>query len=90
MNHLDKKAELIKIRDWEKKHKTSPVPVIALTAHAMKKDHLRSLDAGCSDHLTKPLRKQELLDAISRNICHLENPDHDCEDGTPYVQERKN
>ena len=53
-----------KIRDWEKKHKTIPVPVIALIAHAMKKDHLRSLDAGCSDHLTKPLRKQELLDAI--------------------------
>ncbi len=41
-------------------------PIIALTAHAMKEDQTRCIEAGCNDYLTKPLHITSLLDKISR------------------------
>ena len=43
-------------------------PIIALTAHAMKEERDRSLQAGCNDHLTKPLDSRRLLEKISHLI----------------------
>ncbi|MDX8398704.1 MAG: response regulator [Gallionellaceae bacterium] len=39
--------------------------IIALTAHALKEDEQRSMDAGCNGHLTKPIKKKVLLEALS-------------------------
>gem|GEM_PF-835110 len=41
-------------------------PVIALTANAFAEDARRSLEAGCDDHLTKPVSQAELLQALQR------------------------
>jgi PAS domain S-box-containing protein len=55
-----------RIRAWEQQHGLSPVPIIALTAFARPEDHQRSLQAGCTAHLDKPLRQQTLLAALAR------------------------
>lgn len=40
------------------------VPIIAVTAHAMDGDKDIILDAGLTDYLTKPLRKDALLEKL--------------------------
>ena len=54
------------IRKWEQEQGRKQTPIIALTAHAMKEDVQRSLDAGCTDHLTKPIRRATLMDAVKK------------------------
>jgi len=43
---------------------TAAIPVIALTAMAMSMDRSKSLQAGCDGYIAKPLRYQDLYDAI--------------------------
>jgi signal transduction histidine kinase/CheY-like chemotaxis protein len=54
------------IRAWETEQGLARTPIIALSAHALQEEAQQSLDAGCDAHLTKPIRKQALLDAIER------------------------
>ena len=52
------------IRKWQSECAMAPVPIIALTASALKEDVQRSLEAGCDRHVAKPVRKATLLAAI--------------------------
>ena len=56
------------IRKWEQKHNLTPIPVLAITANAMKDDIEKTRQSGCNLHLSKPIRKQLLLDTI-RQFC---------------------
>lgn len=41
-------------------------PVVALTAHAMRGDHERALELGCTDYLSKPFEIDDLLAMVER------------------------
>ncbi len=52
------------IRQWEHERQLLPTPIIALTAHAFPDDLQKSRAAGCTAHLTKPIKKATLLRTI--------------------------
>ncbi|GAB1724070.1 MAG: PAS domain S-box protein [Nitrospira sp. CR1.1] len=61
---MDGYAATRAIRAWEKDQGRRPTAILALTANALPSEVQRSLDAGCTAHLTKPIRKARLLEAI--------------------------
>jgi len=67
MPEIDGIEATLAIREREKtngKHQ----PIIALTAHAMKGDHERCLDAGMDGYLSKPIRTQELDEILEKYV----------------------
>jgi signal transduction histidine kinase/CheY-like chemotaxis protein len=66
MPEMDGYQATREIRAYEAAQGLAPTPVLALTAHAMKEARDRSLEAGCTDHLTKPIKKATLIAAIAQ------------------------
>ena len=66
MPEMDGLEATRKIRTIENKKGLQRTPIIALTANAMKGDRERCLEAGMDDYLSKPIRKDILLQTIHK------------------------
>ncbi len=44
------------------------IPIIAVTAHAFENDRIASLEAGCNDYISKPIRKNDLINIVNKNL----------------------
>jgi CheY-like chemotaxis protein len=47
---------------------TSEIPILAVTAYAMKGDEERARGAGCNGYLTKPLDKRVLREVVAAHL----------------------
>ncbi|GAO28836.1 hybrid sensor histidine kinase/response regulator [Geofilum rubicundum] len=48
------------------------IPIIAQTAYAMTEDRSKALAAGCSDYITKPIKRDMLIDLLKKNTKNQE------------------
>jgi CheY-like chemotaxis protein len=62
------------MRDWERAQGAAPLPILALTADAFKESAGQSAAAGFTAHLTKPIAKATLMDAIRRYALACDRP----------------
>jgi CheY-like chemotaxis protein len=69
MPEMDGLEATTRIREQEKATE-GHIPIIALTAHAMKEDREICLNAGMDGYITKPLRAEDLLAAIEKLFPH--------------------
>jgi two-component system sensor histidine kinase/response regulator len=69
MPQMDSLEATAAIRKTEK-GSSGRVPIVAMTAHAMKGDRERCLDAGMDDYLTKPVDLERLREAVQRWASH--------------------
>jgi len=56
------------IRKYEIETKKNYIPIVALTANAIKGDRERFINAGMDEYLTKPLNKQDFIDTLNKLI----------------------
>jgi CheY-like chemotaxis protein len=65
MPELDGYAATAEIRKMERES-GGHVPIVAMTAHAMKGDREKCLAAGMDDYVSKPIYPEELFRTIER------------------------
>jgi CheY-like chemotaxis protein len=66
MPEMDGFDATIQIRSPASNVMNHRVPVIAMTANAMKGDREKCLEAGMDDYISKPVKPQELLDVVEK------------------------
>jgi two-component system sensor histidine kinase/response regulator len=82
MPEMDGFEATVKIREKEKstgKH----VPIIAMTAHALKGDEERCIEAGMDGYVSKPIRTSELYAALERTVKKEAGSDPENEEVVP-------
>lgn len=65
MPEMDGAQATAAIRDIQKRN-GSHTPIIGVTAHALREDRQRCLDAGMDDYLPKPVKQDALLEVLER------------------------
>ena len=81
MPEMDGIEATLQIRNGKWLIQNPDIPIIALTAHAMKRDREKFIEAGMNDYLAKPIEPDELAKSISRWA--------PANDGTPEIRTSK-
>ena len=55
-----------RIRQYEAEKQRKPIPIIALSAYAFEDEVDKSINAGCNEHVTKPIVKKELIQLVEK------------------------
>jgi len=71
MPEMDGFAATGAIRQQEKASNGKHIPIVAMTARAMKGDRERCLDAGMDDYISKPVHGKELQEVIARHLSRV-------------------
>jgi len=61
-------ARQIRKLEADNKLEKKYIPIIALTANAMKGDREQFIEAGMDDYVPKPIKRKELADIINKNV----------------------
>jgi CheY-like chemotaxis protein len=60
-------------RRLKAKPETTNIPIVAVTAYAMKGDEAKALHAGCAGYLVKPVDKRQLREVVKRMLSPLDS-----------------
>ncbi len=82
MPEIDGLEATATIRNKEK-HTDRRIPIVAMTAHAMKGDRERCLAAGMDEYISKPIRVKRLLETIEIALGRSAMPDAPVEEARP-------
>jgi CheY-like chemotaxis protein len=64
--HLPGMDGLSVVREMKSDRRTQKIPILALTAHAMRGDKDRFLEAGCDGYISKPIDVKTFLSSIEQ------------------------
>ncbi|PYC27333.1 hybrid sensor histidine kinase/response regulator [Aquipseudomonas alcaligenes] len=64
MPGMDGRQATEAIRQWEQERERSPLPIVALTAHALANEKRALLQGGMDDYLTKPINERQLAQVV--------------------------
>ena len=64
MPDMDGRQTTEAIRVWEAERQRTPMPIIALTAHALANERRTLLQSGLDDYLTKPISERQLAQVV--------------------------
>ncbi|OLS23364.1 MAG: Signal transduction histidine-protein kinase BarA [Candidatus Heimdallarchaeota archaeon LC_3] len=63
---LDGYSAMKHIREWEKQENKDQLLIVAVTAYSMDYEYEKSLQAGFSDFLTKPISKELIKEVVKK------------------------
>ncbi|HEX6085143.1 MAG TPA: response regulator [Thermoanaerobaculia bacterium] len=66
--HLPGMDGLSVVRAMKEDARTARIPILALTAHAMRGDRDRFLEAGCDGYISKPIDVKTFVASIERYL----------------------
>ncbi len=74
----------------QEKESGEHIPIIAMTAHALKEDRIKFLNAGMDDYISKPAKPKELYAAITKwadlKNAEKSRPDAESDDNDDYQE----